>query len=96
MKRIALILAVSLAGAACTTMDAQTTQTAANASDTAATVENGASDVTEKQASKPRVICKRLPEPGTRLGGMKICKTSEQWDADRAAARQAVGDIQNH
>jgi hypothetical protein len=41
-------------------------------------------------AQKPKIICERVEELGTRLGSQKICKTAEEWKAERQANRMAI------
>jgi hypothetical protein len=38
--------------------------------------------------AKPKVICEKQEQLGTRLGGVKVCHTKEEWDALRAQARE--------
>lgn len=42
-----------------------------------------------------KIICKRIPEPGTRIGGKKACKTAKEWKQDRAILRQAIEEQRN-
>ena len=41
-----------------------------------------------------RMICEKVEEIGTRLGGRKVCRTSAEWDAARRAAKGQVDDWQ--
>jgi len=38
--------------------------------------------------AKPKVICEKQEQLGSRLGGVKVCHTKEEWDALRAEARR--------
>ena len=38
--------------------------------------------------AKPKMICEKQEILGSRLGGVKVCHTKEEWDALRAQARQ--------
>ena len=40
--------------------------------------------------AKPKMICEREQEIGSRLGAKRICRTQEEWDALRADARSNV------
>ena len=42
-----------------------------------------------------KVICKTRPEPGTRLGGRRICQTKAQWDEANRDARQRLERTQS-
>jgi hypothetical protein len=39
-----------------------------------------------------RIVCQRIEETGSRLGGKKVCMTAAQW----AAQRQADKDLTDH
>jgi hypothetical protein len=39
-------------------------------------------------AAKPKLICEKQEQLGTRLGGLKVCHTKAEWDELRAQARQ--------
>ena len=41
-----------------------------------------------------RLICEKVEEIGTRLGGRKVCRTSAEWDAARRAGKEQVDDWQ--
>jgi hypothetical protein len=38
--------------------------------------------------AKPKIICEKQDQLGSRLGGLKVCHTKEEWDALRAEARR--------
>ncbi len=42
--------------------------------------------LTDEKTGKPKVICKRVRQPGT-LSEEKICTTKEEWDAPRRKPR---------
>ena len=41
-----------------------------------------------------QVICKRQEQPGSRLGGAKICRTRQEWADIAAASRTSVDRMQ--
>jgi hypothetical protein len=41
-----------------------------------------------------KIICERQEEMGSRLGGKKVCKTSAEWQEERAAQRRVLEDTQ--
>ena len=41
-----------------------------------------------------QVICKRQEQPGSRLGGAKICRTRQEWADIAAASRTTVEKMQ--
>jgi len=53
------------------------------------------------QAAKPakgapdEVICRREPDPGSRLGGARICHTRADWDDMSRVQREEVERAQN-
>jgi hypothetical protein len=49
---------------------------------------------TPKAKDPNRMICEKVEEIGTRLGGRKVCRTSAEWDAARRAAKGQVDDWQ--
>jgi hypothetical protein len=40
--------------------------------------------------AKPRIICEKQMDTGSRLGGRKVCHTKEEWDALRAETRSEL------
>ena len=51
---------------------------------------------TTKAKDPDRMICEKVEEIGTRLGGRKVCRTSAEWDAARRAAKGQVDDWQRN
>lgn len=51
---------------------------------------------TTKGKDPNRMICEKVEEIGTRLGGRKVCRTSAEWDAARRAAKGQVDDWQRN
>lgn len=49
---------------------------------------------TPKAKDPNRMICERVEEIGTRLGGRKVCRTAAEWDVARRAAKGQVDDWQ--
>jgi hypothetical protein len=49
---------------------------------------------TPKARDPNRMICEKVEEIGTRLGGRKVCRTSAEWDAARRASKEQVSDWQ--
>jgi hypothetical protein len=43
---------------------------------------------------EPRLICRRIPELGSRLRAQKICKTKQQWADEREQNRQLIDRAQ--
>lgn len=43
-------------------------------------------DAAENSARSEKKICKTIESTGSRLGGRKVCKTREQWNAEAKAA----------
>jgi hypothetical protein len=43
-----------------------------------------------KPDAKPRIICEKQEQLGSRLGGAKVCHTKEEWDALRMETRSEV------
>ena len=74
---------MSLAGAM-----AQTTPSTAPTSATPASVDAASTSTGDPN----RIICKRMAETGTRLGGKRICQTQAEWDAQE---RQNQLDLQH-
>ena len=52
------------------------------------------SATTPKAKDPNRMICEKVEEIGTRLGGRKVCRTAAEWDAARRAAKGQVDDWQ--
>jgi len=42
-----------------------------------------------------RKICRTDGEIGSRLGGVRRCRTKAEWDAEKAEARNVVDRVQN-
>jgi hypothetical protein len=42
-----------------------------------------------------QVVCKRQEQPGSRLGGAKICRTRQEWADIAAASRTTVDRMQS-
>ncbi|HLK26717.1 MAG TPA: hypothetical protein VKT30_18835 [Caulobacteraceae bacterium] len=42
------------------------------------------------------VICRRVEELGTRLGGEKVCMTRAQWDDEAWDNKHAMDDAKHH
>ena len=40
------------------------------------------------------MICRKVEELGTRLGGRKVCHTAKEWQQIERDAQDEVGDIQ--
>lgn len=51
--------------------------------------------LTDEKTGKPRVICKRVRQPGT-LFETKVCSTKEEWDAARQEAKDQTDGIQRN
>lgn len=51
--------------------------------------------LTDEKTGKPKVICKRVRQPGT-LFETKICTTKEEWDAARQEAKDKTDGIQRN
>lgn len=53
-------------------------------------------DVKAKPASNAgeRVICRKIEEVGTRLGGKRVCMTASQWAEQQRVEREAVEEAQ--
>lgn len=49
--------------------------------------------IVDEKSGKPRVICKRVRQPGT-LFEKKICYTKEEWDVARQQAKENTDGIQ--
>jgi hypothetical protein len=49
-----------------------------------------------QQPAKPKLICEKQEEIGTRLGGRKVCHTKEEWDQLRSAAREDLEKSQRN
>jgi hypothetical protein len=78
MKKSLFFVALFLSGAA-------SAQPASNAS------ANG----TGASASHPnQMICRNQRETGSMLGRTRVCKTREQWEADRRETRQTIDRTQ--
>jgi hypothetical protein len=43
-----------------------------------------------------RVICQRVEEIGSRLGGKRVCMTQQQWDEQRRHTREDFEEAQHH
>ena len=43
-----------------------------------------------------RIICRRVEEIGTRLGGKRVCMTQQQWEEQRRRDREDVEDANRH
>lgn len=39
---------------------------------------------------KERQVCKTMEEPGSRLGGKRVCRTQAQWDELAAQQKQEI------
>lgn len=50
--------------------------------------------VQSAEASNNRVICERIEETGSRLGGKRVCKTAREWAEQRQRDREAAEDAQ--
>lgn len=106
MKKILVVLAVSLAGAGCTT--ASTSGGATQAVD--AGLEGGAQretisvadaldkkdrvEIVDAESGKTKLVCRRIEVTGTRLGAKKVCGTPEQWNDLWAESSDNVGETQ--
>ena len=42
-----------------------------------------------------RVICERVEETGSRLGGKRVCMTAREWAEQRQRDRELTEDAQN-
>ncbi|MDB5481376.1 MAG: hypothetical protein JWO83_2429 [Caulobacteraceae bacterium] len=42
-----------------------------------------------------QVVCKRQEQPGSRLGGTKVCRTRQEWADIAAASRTSVDRMQS-
>jgi len=43
-----------------------------------------------KSSDADRVICQKVEEVGSRLGGKKVCMTKLQWELQRKAFREGI------
>lgn len=50
--------------------------------------------VQSAEAANDRVICERIQETGSRLGGKRVCKTAREWAEQRQRDREAAEDAQ--
>lgn len=51
-------------------------------------------DQTNKAKDLNEIVCERQPDPGSRLGGVKVCHTRAEWADLRHQDRQMVDDAQ--
>lgn len=49
----------------------------------------------DDKTGKPKVICKRVKQPGT-LFETKVCSTKEEWDAARRESKDKTDGIQRN
>jgi hypothetical protein len=49
---------------------------------------------TAKAKDPNRVICEKVQDTGSRIGGKRICMTAAQWEEQRRRDRQYVEDAQ--
>lgn len=54
-----------------------------------------AQPVTQPRNDSTRKICRVDGEVGSRLGGVRRCRTKAEWDAEKAEARTVVDRVQN-
>jgi hypothetical protein len=54
-----------------------------------------AQPVIEPRNDSTRKICRVDGEIGSRLGGVRRCRTKAEWDAEKAEARTVVDRVQN-
>jgi hypothetical protein len=50
--------------------------------------------VVSTEMANDRVICQRVEETGSRLGGKRVCKTAREWTEQRQHDREAAEDAQ--
>jgi hypothetical protein len=48
----------------------------------------------EPAPKRERIICRRLEQTGTRMGGREVCRTQSQWDYDKTSAQDVLRDKQ--
>lgn len=85
MKRFILIAAV---GAICVAGAALAQTQPAKTSDAQQT--QAKTQPTKPAHNPDEVICRRQDEPGSRLGGTKVCHTRAEWDEMSRIARDEV------
>jgi hypothetical protein len=61
----------------------------------AAPIALGAQPTTQPRDDSTRKICRTDGTAGSRLGGVRRCRTKAEWDAEKAEARQVVDRVQN-
>ena len=49
---------------------------------------------TSKSKDPNRVICEKVQDTGSRIGGKRICMTAAQWEEQRRRDREYVEDAQ--
>lgn len=49
---------------------------------------------TSKAKDPNRVICEKVKDTGSRIGGKRICMTAAQWEEQRRRDREYVEDAQ--
>lgn len=55
----------------------------------------GAQATIEPRNDSTRKICRVEGEVGSRLGGVRRCRTKTEWDEEKAQARQLVDRVQH-
>lgn len=55
----------------------------------------GAQPIIEPHNDSTRKICRVDTTVGSRLGGVRRCRTKAEWDAEKAEARTVVDRVQN-
>lgn len=48
----------------------------------------------QSAAEEPRLICRRIPELGSRVRSQRVCRTKQQWADEREQNRQAISRAQ--
>lgn len=48
-------------------------------------------ELVDTETGETRLICKRVPTTGSRLGSQKVCATPKQWDDVRRKSQELVG-----
>lgn len=53
-----------------------------------------AQQAAEPAPTEPKVICRRIPELGSRVRAQRVCRTKEEWAAEREENRKLIDRAQ--
>lgn len=56
--------------------------------------ENNRVELVDEETGKTKLICRRQPVLGSRLGSNKVCATKKQWDDEKRQAGENVDQTQ--